>query len=621
VGVYDYASHMHYTPFEFSANNLPVMQTVPAGIPLDSYSVLSPGDLDTLFRMYAQAPAFPTLVTNPPGLQMTIDGQAVGSPQTLNWTAGSTHTVSAAGQTSGNPRYVFARWSDGGNVTHTITADPAATFYSLDFIQQAPLSVGVAASGGGTASLDVATPDGYAPGQTVFTMTASPAPGYTFQHWSGGTSCPRANAGSQTTFVPGSTAISCVATFTKSPVTTIVTDPLNLPVVVDGASFVQTPVNEVWAAGTTHTISTLAPASNPTSPVRYVFEGWSDGGAASHTVTAGSGGATIRAGYKTQYNLVLPSFSPAVATITVSPSSPDGFCDAGTKLQVMATPGPGFKFFQWTRDLAGQPSPATLTMDSQKLFGASFFQNPSALAIANSASLANTALAPGEIVTIFRSPAGTNPIGPDSFVVAQPDASGKFGTSLADTMVTFNGVPAPIVYASAGQTIQRQDNLGLGHDGCERTWFLHGRDERDRTGAGGEPGWNAELGGEPGAARVNCDILWDGGGSAFTSECRWRDYRPSAASSDTAGFGKDRRQAGAVTVCGARALRSVRSNAGKCDGAARCTFRGRLGVSGDWPEQQPHGRECRGSAGDESAAHCSGSRKPCRKWTRSISAF
>jgi Astacin (Peptidase family M12A) len=55
-GVYDYASHMHYTPFEFSANNVPVMQTVPAGIPLDSYSVLSPGDLDTLFRMYGKAP-------------------------------------------------------------------------------------------------------------------------------------------------------------------------------------------------------------------------------------------------------------------------------------------------------------------------------------------------------------------------------------------------------------------------------------------------------------------------------------------------------------------------------------------------------------------------------------
>jgi uncharacterized protein (TIGR03437 family) len=452
VGIYDYASHMHYTPFEFSANNLPVMQTVPAGIPLDSYSVLSPGDLDTLFRMYGKAPTMTTLVTNPPGLQMTIDGQTVSSPQVLNWAAGSTHTVNSAGQTPGNLRYVFARWSDGGNVTHTITADPAATFYSLDFTQLAPLSVGVTASGGGTASLDVATPDGYAPSQTVFTMTATPAPGYTFQHWSGGTSCPRANAGSPSTFVLGSTAISCVATFTQSPVTTIVTDPLNLPLIVDGASFVQTPVNEVWAAGTTHTISTAAPASNPTSAVRYVFEGWSDGGAPSHTVTAGSGTATIRASYKTQYNLVLPSFSPSVATITVSPSSPDGFYDAGTNLQVTATPGPGFKFFQWTRDLAGQPNPATLTMDSQKLFGASFFQNPSALAIANSASLANTAVAPGEIVTIFRSPAGTNPIGPDNFVVGQPDASGKFGTSLADTLVTFNGVPAPILYASAGQT-------------------------------------------------------------------------------------------------------------------------------------------------------------------------
>src|SRR4029077_10603754 len=133
-------------------------------------------------------------------------------------------------------------------------------------------------------------------------------------------------------------------------------------------------------------------------------QGWSDGGAASHTVTASSGAVTISATYKTQYTLVLPAFSPSVATINVSPSPADGFYDAGTKLQVTATPGPGFSFFQWTRDLAGQPKPAALTMDSQKAFGAVFSQNPPAVAIASSASLANTAVAPGELVTIFRSP-------------------------------------------------------------------------------------------------------------------------------------------------------------------------------------------------------------------------
>jgi uncharacterized protein (TIGR03437 family) len=451
VGVYDYASHMHYTSFSFSANNLPVMQTVPAGIPLDTYSVLSPGDLDTLFRLYGAPPSMTTVVTNPPGLQMTIDGQTVTSPQTLNWSPGSAHTLSAAGQTAGSVRYVFARWSDGGDATHTITADPSVTFYSVDFSQQVPVSVEVAASGGGTASLDIAAPEGYVASQTVSTMRATPAPGYTFLRWSG-SSCPRGNAASPTTIVVGSTPIACIANFTQSPVTTIQTDPLNLPVTIDGMSYVQTPVNVVWAVGSTHTISTAAPASNPTSAVRFIFEEWNDGGPASHMVTAGPGGETLTAMYKTEYNLLLPSLSPAAATVSVSPASPDGFYNAGTKLQVTATPAAGFTFFQWTRDLAGQPNPATLTMDSQKIFGASLLQNPPALAISNSASFANSAVAPGEIVTIFRSPAGTNPIGPDTPAGGQLDSSGKFPASVGGTTVTVNGVPAPILYASAGQT-------------------------------------------------------------------------------------------------------------------------------------------------------------------------
>ena len=452
IGVYDYASHMHYTPFEFSANTLPVMQSVPAGIPLDSYTVLSPGDLDTLFRIYGKPPTMTTLVTNPPGLQMTIDGQTVTSPQVLNWAAGSTHTVSAAGQTSGSARYVFARWSDGGAQSHTITADLSVTFYSLDFIQQVPVTVGVVAPGGGTASLDIASPDNYFASQTVATITATPAPGYTFLHWSGGTSCPGANAGSPTTFVIGSTAIDCEATFTQATTTTIVTQPLNLPVIIDGFSYVQTPVRQAWAGGTTHTISTAAPASNPTSPFRYVFQNWSDGGAASHTITAGSSAATLTATYKTQYNLVLPTFSPSVATIAVSPLSSDLFYDAGTTLQVTATPASGWSFFQWTRDLAGQPNPATVTMNSQIAFGANFFQVVPPLAIANSASLANVAVAPGTLVTLFRSPSGMNALGPDTPALGQLDSTGKLSTTAGGASVTFNGVPAPIVYASANQT-------------------------------------------------------------------------------------------------------------------------------------------------------------------------
>ena len=84
-----------------------------------------------------------------------------------------------------------------------------------------------------------------------------------------------------------------------------------------------------------------------------MFTGWSDGGAPSHTITPGSTVNVFTANFRTQYSLNLPTFSATVATITVNPALTDLFYDAGTKLQVTATPGPGWKFSQWTDDLNG----------------------------------------------------------------------------------------------------------------------------------------------------------------------------------------------------------------------------------------------------------------------------
>lgn len=153
IGPYDYASHMHYGPDAFISDGLPGIQTVPAGIPLDSYQVLSPGDLNALARIYGQPTTKTTIVTNPPNLQFVIDGKTVTSPQTLTWDPGSTHTVNVADQTGQTSRYRFAGWTDGGTAAHTITTDPAVTFYSADFVQQVQVSAGVGATGGGAVSL------------------------------------------------------------------------------------------------------------------------------------------------------------------------------------------------------------------------------------------------------------------------------------------------------------------------------------------------------------------------------------------------------------------------------------------------------------------------------------
>lgn len=73
-------------------------------------------------------------------------------------------------------------------------------------------------------------------------------------------------------------------------------------------------------------------------------------------------------------------------------------------------------------------------------------QLPAITRVVNAASYLEGGIAPGEIVTIFGSA-----LGPTAGVGATIDSKGFIETSLASVQVTFNGYPAPILYASAGQ--------------------------------------------------------------------------------------------------------------------------------------------------------------------------
>jgi uncharacterized protein (TIGR03437 family) len=66
--------------------------------------------------------------------------------------------------------------------------------------------------------------------------------------------------------------------------------------------------------------------------------------------------------------------------------------------------------------------------------------------VVDAASYQGGAVAPGEIVTVF----GAN-FGPANLALSQLDASGKFPASVGGVQVLFDGVPAPLIYAEAGQ--------------------------------------------------------------------------------------------------------------------------------------------------------------------------
>ena len=130
TGYYDFGSIMHYGSTAFTRNGLDTMETVPVGIPIGQLNGLSAGDIDGISRAYGLTPTATTIATVPSGLPIIVDGVAAVSPKSFDWEPGSTHTISVNTQVgSADPRYIFVRWSDGGDFSHTITADPGQTVF------------------------------------------------------------------------------------------------------------------------------------------------------------------------------------------------------------------------------------------------------------------------------------------------------------------------------------------------------------------------------------------------------------------------------------------------------------------------------------------------------------
>jgi glucose/arabinose dehydrogenase len=74
------------------------------------------------------------LATNPPGLQVTLDGQPTTTPASVLSVVGLTRTLGVVSpQTLNGVSYVFDSWSDGGAATHTITTPSANASYTANY--------------------------------------------------------------------------------------------------------------------------------------------------------------------------------------------------------------------------------------------------------------------------------------------------------------------------------------------------------------------------------------------------------------------------------------------------------------------------------------------------------
>lgn len=118
------------------------------------------GGADTVTRDILPQKSQFTLVTEPAGLMVKLDGQPQATPLTITGVVGMERELSVTSpQSSGGTDYRFGSWSDGGAMTHRISTPGSATTYTATFtaVPNVPPTVALTApTSGGSATINTA---------------------------------------------------------------------------------------------------------------------------------------------------------------------------------------------------------------------------------------------------------------------------------------------------------------------------------------------------------------------------------------------------------------------------------------------------------------------------------
>jgi uncharacterized protein (TIGR03437 family) len=243
------------------------------------------------------------------------------------------------------------------------------------------------------------------------------------------------------------------ASFSSDVAYTVTSDPPKQVITVDGRDYL-TPVKFLWASGSTHTLSTEAEQTGFSTSVRFRFNSWEDGSAnLSRSIRVGNDPQTFTAGFTPQY--LLEMLASGLGTVSSSPSSDDGFFDAGSTVEVRARPiVSGQVVRYWLLDAGGGGDTKTILMDQPRTVAAVFgarqaFRPVHAASYLGTFSpdLTGSLIVPLEILTLFG-----DDVGPSSLTLGGLDSNGRLSTRAGDTRVLFDGVAAPVLYASTNQT-------------------------------------------------------------------------------------------------------------------------------------------------------------------------
>lgn len=147
---------------------------------LFAYNNVGRGSIARIFLNSIVTTVPVTVNTSPAGRSFTVDGTTYTSPQTFDWDSGTSHTIATTSPQAGSAgtQYVWANWSDGGAISHTVSPT-AATTYTANFTTQHQLTM--TAGSGGTVSPASAF---YNAGSSV-PISAAPNSGFAFTGWTG----------------------------------------------------------------------------------------------------------------------------------------------------------------------------------------------------------------------------------------------------------------------------------------------------------------------------------------------------------------------------------------------------------------------------------------------------
>lgn len=177
---------------------------------------------------------------------------------------------------------------------------------------------------------------------------------------------------------------------------TLATQPAGLTLTVDGQSCLS-PCALQWHSGTAHTIA--APVVIPgVTGTRLGWKTWSDGGAASHSVTAPLTAVTYTATFATQY--LLTTVAAPAAMGSIAPAT--GWFDSGSIVPVSATPAAGFSFTGFSGVLTGivTPQPVTMTGPLSVTAGFRSIYSLSPAALSFAAPVGGAALTAPQAITV-----------------------------------------------------------------------------------------------------------------------------------------------------------------------------------------------------------------------------